>query len=137
MKKKIISCILVASLLFSIGCYNSQTITKEQLNSTAKKELETEFDSIDITVLTKDSSEYKFLKGNYRIHGDRLVGFGVRRIAGNDSSFHGSISFADITSLETTEFSLADTILAIGLPTIIAGFIGFIATAIQHSFSRR
>jgi hypothetical protein len=116
MKRKIISCALVASISFSIGCYNTQTITREQLQATTKEELKAKADKDDITVFTKGSLEYEFSKGNYRIQGDTLIGFGVQTIDGNDRPFHGAISFADITSLETEKFNLGITILAIGLP---------------------
>jgi hypothetical protein len=113
---KIISCVLVASLSFSIGCYNNDTITREKLNPITKEELRAEVEQLDITVFTRDSVEYKFLKGNYRVQGDTLIGFGVQTIGGDDRPFHGYVSFADITSLETEEFSLAKTLIAIGLP---------------------
>jgi hypothetical protein len=113
---KIISCVLVASLSFSIGCYNNDTITREQLNPITKEELRAEVEQLDITVFTKESVRYKFLKGNYRVQSDTLIGFGVQTNGGDDRPFHGYVCFADITSLETEEFSLAKTLIAIGLP---------------------
>ena len=130
MKRKIISCVLVASFSFSIGCYNTQTITREQLQSTSKGQLNAE--QLDITVCTIDSLEYKFLKDNYRIQGDTLTGFGVQTIGGIDRHFQGSISFANITSLKTAEFSLAKTIVAASLPFVaFGGFILILASSLS------
>jgi len=88
MKKKIIPCILVVSLLFSIGCSSSHTIATEKLEAKP-----------DITVFTKDSLEYEFLMDNYDIQGDTLIGFGEQRIGGRDERFHGSIALADIKTV--------------------------------------
>lgn len=115
-RTKIVSCVLVATLSFSMGCYSSQTITREQLTPAAKEELKVEFEGSDITVFTKDSSEYKFLKGDYHIQGDTLQGIGVQTLGGEERPFHGPISFTDIASLETEEFDLTATIIAISLP---------------------
>jgi hypothetical protein len=124
MKNNIISCVLVASLSFSIGCYNTQTITREQLTEPTKEELKAKTAQVDITVCTSDSLEYKFLKDSYRIQADTLTGFGVQTIGGTDRRFQGSISFADISSLKTEEFDLTGTIIAIGLPVgLVVGFL--------------
>jgi hypothetical protein len=129
MKKRTISFVLILSLSFSIGCYNNQTITKEELTPTTKGKLNAEGEQRDITVLMKDSREYQFSKENYRIQGDTLTGFGVQKINDNEGPFHGSIALADITSLKTTEFSLTKTLLAIGFPVAVVGawFIAFAA----------
>jgi hypothetical protein len=116
MKKKIISCVLVSFLLFSVGCYSTQTITREQFQATTKEELNAKCEQLDVAVFTKDSLEYKFSKGNYRIQRDTLTGFGVQTIGGTDKRFQGSISLADITSLKTEGFSLSKTIIAASLP---------------------
>jgi hypothetical protein len=102
MKRKIVSCVLVASLLFSIGCYSPGMISKEEAK--AKQG--------DITVFTKDSSEYKFLKENYRIRGDTLTGFGVRKWnMSSDIVLDASLSFAEIDSIEAKEFDATKTTL--------------------------
>jgi hypothetical protein len=113
---KTLICLLLVSLSISVGCYNNQTITREELNPAKKDDLKAEFEHRGITVLTKDSLEYKFSKGNYRVQGDTLVGIGVQTIGGDDKPFQGQIPFADITSLTTEEFDLTATIIAIGLP---------------------
>jgi hypothetical protein len=129
---KIISSLLIASLLFCVGCYSNQTITSEELNTTVKEELKAEVEQRDITVFTKDSLEYEFSKEHYRIQGDTLSGFGIQTIRGKEVRFQGSIPFADIASVKTTEFSLAQTLVAIGLPVVAVGAF-FIAFAIGMS----
>lgn len=106
-KRKIVSCVLVSSLLFSIGCYSPGVVTKEELKAKAER--------IDITVFTKDSTEYKFLKDNYRIQGDTLSGFGVRRRnMSSDIVLDASLSLSDVNSIETKKFDLMRTMLLCG-----------------------
>lgn len=132
MKKNIISCILMASLLFSFGCYTNQTITREQLDNIPNEGLKAEFEQHDITVYTKDSLEYTFLKDNYRIESDTLMGSGEQTIAGNNRPFNGSISFGDITLLKTENFDTTATIVAIGLPVGLAvGFLLVLAAGLS------
>jgi hypothetical protein len=104
--------VLVSSLLFSIGCYSTVMMTKEELKAKVEQ--------ADITVWTRDSLKYEFSKGNYHIQGDTLTGSGVR--VGVNKSTHKqykqnsgvtSIALADITSIETSEFSSAKTVLLI------------------------
>lgn len=116
MSKKIVSCVLIASMLSTIGCHNIETITRDQLDVATKEKLNAEAERFDITVTTKDFKEYNFLKDSYRINGDTLTGFGIQTSNENEERFHGSIPIADIASLETKEFSLWKTILTIGLP---------------------
>jgi hypothetical protein len=118
---KFISFVLIASLLVSLGCYNNQTIVKEDLDRATVEKLQAAVEERDIWLFTRDSLEYQFSKANYRIKGDTLTGFGFQTIAGQKSRFQGSIPFAEITSLKTSEFSLATTLFAIGLPLLAAG----------------
>jgi len=115
------SSLLLAPLLFCVGCYSNQTLTHEELNTITKERLRAEVEQRDITVFTRDSLEYRFSREHYRIRADTLTGFGIQTSAGNDVRFQGSISFADITSIRTTEFSLAQTLVAIGLPVVAVG----------------
>ena len=113
MTRKIVSCILIASLSLSIGCYSNQTITKEELKTRAELD--------DITVYTKESLSYDFPKENYRIQGDTLSGFLVQRSAttGIFESFVVSIAFADITSIEVEKFSVLKTIILCGVVGLV------------------
>ena len=94
---------LVASLGFNIGCYNTAMVSKDELKARVEQ--------VDISILTNDSLEYKFSKGNYRIQGDTLSGYGIRR--GNvttDVVLDASLPFAQVHSIEIREFDLAKTI---------------------------
>lgn len=122
MKRRIVFCLFVASLFD--GCYYARMVTNEELKAKTEQS--------DITVCAKDSSEYKFSKGNYSILGDTLLGFGVHTIGGIDGSFHGAISFADITSHTTDEFDLTATLVAIGLPVgLVVGFLFALAAGMS------
>jgi len=106
-KRRIVPCVLVASLLFSIGCYNTEMVTKEGLKARAEQ--------VDITVFTSDSLEYKFLKTDYSIQGDTVSGFGIRRrntVA--TVVLDASLPLASITSIETRELDPTKTILLCG-----------------------
>jgi hypothetical protein len=116
---KIVSCMVVASLLFYIGCYSTDPITKDELKATAEN---------DINVMTKDSLEYRFNKGDYSIQGDTLSGTGVQVIWEKGKltflRFHGSISFSEITTLTAEKFSAGKTTAAIVIPIALA--VGFL-----------
>lgn len=149
MKKKIISCVLLASVSFYIGCYNNQTITSAELKTMSNEELKAKVKNLDLTVGTKDSAEYKFTRENFRIHGDTLSGFDVQSwkehmttaeynelvekhptltAISAHSSAHDtvvtSISLADITSVKTKEFSLGETIFVV----LGVGAVGFLVS---------
>jgi hypothetical protein len=121
MKRKIVSCVLVASVSFYIGCYSTETVTREELEARVEK--------ADVTVYTKDSLEYKFSKGEYRIKGDTLSGSGVRWSGGSSNIvLDASLSFADVTLVKATEFSLGNTALLCGGIGLGAGVIIFFLT---------
>lgn len=107
MKRKVVAYVLVASLLFSIGCYSTGMVTKDEFKAKVEKD--------DITVFTKGYLEYKFLKENYRIRGDTLTGFGIRKWnMSSDIVLDASLSFADIDSIGTKEFDATKTTLLCG-----------------------
>jgi small ligand-binding sensory domain FIST len=119
-KKTFTSSVLVCSLLFFIGCYSPGVVTKEELKATTQR--------IDITVFTKDSTEYKFLKDNYLVQGDTLTGFGARkRSKYTDIVLDVSLSFADVTSIETMELDLTKT-------TLLCGAVGLLAMTVYEYF---
>ena len=115
MKIKTISCVLVASLLFYIGCYSTQPITKDELKATVEHD--------DINVITKDSLEYRFYQGDYGIQGDTLSGTGVQILNGwaTDKHFNGSMPLSEITELTAEKFSLGWTIAAVLFPILLVG----------------
>jgi len=136
MKRKIVSCLLVASLCFSTGCYSTAVVSKDELKATG--------DQIDITVYTNGSElttkderaittadmneplRYEFPQGFYHVRGDTLIGLVPQRRdlyseGRSDSSRTVNISFAKISSIETERFSLGLTIAAIAIPLALAG----------------
>ena len=121
--RKIVSCILAVSLSSYIGCYTTEIVSKEALIARVEQ--------VDITLIMKDSLEYTFLKSDYRIQGDTLKGFGVRRSTGvSDIVLDASLPLADIISIETKEISAAKTILLCGGIGLGAAII--IAALLRH-----
>jgi hypothetical protein len=116
MKTKIIRCLLVASMLFYVGCYNTEVVTKEQLKATS---------TYDINVIMKDSLEYKFLNNNYSIHGDSLSGVGVQMIDGRptEKHFNGSLSLSEIAQIKVDKFNPRETILIVGGSVLLVSFV--------------
>jgi hypothetical protein len=115
---KIVSCVLVASLSFYIGCYSTELISTDGLKAKSGQ--------VDIIVFAKDSSGYEFTKGNYRIAGDTLSGYGVRtQKESTEVIFDASVSFAAVDSIKTRKLDLPRTIalcggIGLGVVVIIA-----------------
>lgn len=109
---------LAASLSFSIGCYSTELISNDELKAASGQ--------VDIIVFAKDSSGYEFAKGNYRIAGDTLSGYGIRKQkSSTEVIFDASVSFAAIDSIKTRELDLPRTIalcggIGLGVLVIIA-----------------
>jgi hypothetical protein len=97
-------------------------MTNEELSAPPKGHFAALVEQRDLTVFTKDSSEYRFSKENYSIRGDTLTGFGTQRTDGKEVKFHGSLSSAEITSLQTSEFSVGKTVA--GTVLLIALVVG-------------
>jgi hypothetical protein len=106
-KRKIVSLLLVATHSFYIGCYSTEVVSRE--------ELKTRVDQVDIGIFTRDSLKYEFAKGNYRVQGDTVSGYGIQW--SNMSAAvvsNASLPFAVIDSVETRELNLARTIALCG-----------------------
>ena len=133
MRKTIVARALLAALVLSAGCYNYDTIRREDLGADKKKQLTVEADQCDIRVFT-DSSHYQFDRGNYRVQGDTLAGFGVQSAGGYEVPFKGFIPFSAITMIETEEFSLTKTILVVAIPGAAIGafFYSWSVSAAHH-----
>jgi hypothetical protein len=124
MNKNTVSGVLVVSFLSFVGCYSTSTVTKEDLKGKVGQ--------LDITVITKDLSQYNFSKEDYRIHGDTLSGAGVRRrIMEDEVALSASIAFTDIGLIETREYSPVKTTLAWG--GIVLGVGVFISLFFGHA----
>lgn len=112
--RPIVSCTLVASLLFWIGCYSSEVVSRE--------EFRTEAGRVDVALLTTDSLQYRFSEGNYQIDGDSLTGAGFRSgHLSTDLVLNVRLSLANISAIEITRFDLLKTaalcggVVAIGI----------------------
>jgi hypothetical protein len=102
-KRNVIFGLSVASLVTFAGCYTTEMLTAEGLKAKAEP--------VDITVFMKDSYEYRFAKENYRIAGDTLSGYGIRkRNLSTDVVLHASCALAECDSIEGREFDLARTV---------------------------
>jgi hypothetical protein len=104
------SFVLIGSLMLSYGCYSDQTITNGEITATPKENYSALAGQRDLIVFTKDSLRYEFSKESYSIRDDTLTGIGVQTCDGKESRFRGTLSFSDITSLQTSEFSTGKTI---------------------------
>ena len=79
-------------------------VTKEQFVAQAGR--------VDVTLTTKDSVEYKFLRENYRVRGDTLLGFGHRkRHLSSDVVLDATLSLADVATVEVMKFDATKTIV--------------------------
>jgi hypothetical protein len=118
MKKRIVACMLMISLLFYLGCYNTTRLTKEEL--AVKDRLP------DISVVTNDGKKYEFEERKYHIFNDSLTGFGVQKLRPplSDIRFRGSIPLDSICVIEMKELSPAKSVLlAGGVGLAVAGII--------------
>ena len=148
MNREIICCVLVASLLFSIGCYSTEMVRKEELKAKAEH--------ADITVYTKDYLEYKFSKGNYSVQRDTLTGWSRvltvpsstslsfqervallesgRSVSANTSardSVVNSIALGNVTSIKTEQFDLPLTLV-----TSVIGGLGLFVVLVLIGLSQ-
>lgn len=106
-KRRLVPRMAISSLVLLIGCYSPRLITKDELKAKAKQ--------VDITVLTRDSVEYRFLEGNYGIRSDTLLGYGVRRQnTSSDIVLDASLALVDVASIEIKEINLTRTLLLCG-----------------------
>lgn len=120
MTNKIISYIIILSLISYLGCSSITEITKDDFI----KECNEEKDKSDIYVTTKDYTLYYFTEDNYKLQSDSLYGEGeqYKSINGNDIDwlevngqgigFYGNIAIKDIQSIEGKNY---DYITPIGI----------------------
>jgi hypothetical protein len=129
MRMKAIVFTIPVILASCIGCYSSNVISKEEFLSQSEQ--------TDITVFTKDSSEYEFSKDQYRIAGDSLSGLAMltKPNAFGPEGFKGSIAIADIAQVEREEFSTARTVLLVGGIGLAAAAIIVVVVASQPTIS--
>ncbi len=117
MKKKIVSCVLIISLLLYVGCYNSETLTKQELTAMDREAA--------ITVFTKEQRRIVFEAGKYSLIGDTLWGMGAENVALSiNKPFRGPIPLSHIVVIEVKEFSAVKTMVFVGgVGLAVAGLI--------------
>jgi hypothetical protein len=108
--------LIVASISFYVGCYNTEVVTKDQLKAAF---------NYDIDVIMKDSLEYRFLNNNYSIHDDSLSGVGVQMIDGRpaENYFKGSMSLSEIAQVKADKFNVKETVFIIGGSFFLLSFV--------------
>jgi hypothetical protein len=93
----------VALLLACAGCYTTEMVTAEGLK--------TRVEPAELVLFMKDAREYRFAKGNYRIAGDTISGYGIRKWnQSEDVVLDASCALADCDVIEAKEFDLPRTI---------------------------
>lgn len=108
MSKKIISSILILSLLSQLGCYSTREVTL--------KEIVSDSDIEEITVMTKDSLDVIFVKPDFSIINDTLKGQGsvISQYFQKSKPLVWNIPLKDIIRLELSEFDGIKTLIFIG-----------------------
>ena len=117
MRRTLARWLLAGSFLFHVGCYNTETLSKDQLRATQDH---------DITVKTNGALRYRFSKHQYSIVGDSLSGVGVQIIdvwPGEDR-FKGSIPLSNIASIRNDEFNSRETIFIVAGSLFVLMFVG-------------
>jgi len=92
MYKKIISSILIVTLLNLFGCYSTEMFSPEEYLSYEQKEGKPD----EIFVQTKDSLKYHFGAQYYDIENDTLIGIGSQVFTDYEKSFKGYIPISEI-----------------------------------------
>jgi hypothetical protein len=92
MNTKLISTILVFSLLNLLGCYSFESIQVSEYKQVEEKVGKPG----EIKVKTKNSQEYHFTESDFFIHSDTLYG----KISVNEVPFEGKFSLSEIESIQ-------------------------------------
>ena len=123
MMKKIISCLLIISLLSYLGCSGTnQIITKKEF----VKGYTEENDRSGIYVTTNDSTLYEFEENRYEVKSDTLYGAGklnksiLQGIVSNWIVFNGKIALKDMMTIEKVYTSSTYAIIGV---ILIAGIL--------------
>jgi hypothetical protein len=106
---KLISLILIISIINLIGCYSSEAVTLREYRKIEEEKGKPE----KIYVLKGSNEEYHFAKSGYTIENDTLYGRGLKVVNHEKQPFEGKIPITDITSIELSEFDAGTTVLVI------------------------
>jgi len=120
MKSTLVRYLLVCLVPSYVGCYNTDTVTKDQLKASTDR---------DIIVITKDSLEYKFSKHAYSIVGDSLSGVGVQNndVRPGKNEFKGSIPLSKIAQIKNDGFNSRRTWFIVGASVLALSFVWLVA----------
>ena len=129
MYKKIISSILILSLLIQFGCYSVRELTLE--------EVRTNIEINELTIIKRDSLSIIFEKPEFVVLNDTIKGKG--RIIGKHAQlsdlYDYNISLSDIVTFETSEFDPAKTLIYTGITIVIIVGLFFLVLAAEGGIS--
>ena len=106
---KLISLMLIISLINLFGCYSSEVVTLREYEKIEKEKGKPE----TIYVLKGSNEEYHFAKEGYTIENDTLYGRGLKVVNNEKQPFEGKIPVEDITTIELSKFDAGTTVLVI------------------------
>ena len=114
---KLVSLILIISLINLLGCYSSEAVTIREYKKIEKEKGKPE----TIQVITGNNKEYHFSDSGYSIENDTLSGRGFTVTNHQKEPFEGKIPIRDITTIKISEFDSGSTILAVltGIATVL------------------
>lgn len=122
MRKNISAALIVSFFIQINGCYSMQEISKEELTH--------QVDKSKIRLWTK-KNKITFEGSDYFIQNDSIIGRGKSEMSGGKSfdkksiiDFDDKLALSEVLRIEADRFSLALTIIAVGVPLaliIIAG----------------
>jgi hypothetical protein len=107
LRSQVVSCLLLAFLSWSVGCYSTEEVSKEDFKALGGQ--------VDVIVFTTDSLSYEFSRGNYRTQGDTVSGYGIRRRNGSAEVLPAlTVRLSDGDVIETRAFDLLRTAMLCG-----------------------
>lgn len=115
MYKKIISSILLVSLLNLVGCSYFEQVTAQNYNRVVEEKGKPD----RIYVKTKDAKKYQFYKLTFLVDNDSLVGIKKIYLDEGEVIIDRKIAFSDIDYIEFEYFDLGGTIGAIAIPVVL------------------
>jgi len=100
MNKKLISSVLVITLLNLVGCYSLESVTVLEYQKIEEEDGKPN----EIYVKTKDSQEHHFSESNFNVENDTLYGTGKLLRSTEAITFEERISISEIDSIELYYF---------------------------------
>ena len=137
MYKKLISSILIVTLLNLLGCYSFKSVTIPEFKKVEEKENKPN----EFYVKTKDSQEYHFSDSNFYIENDTLYGKEILRIDNRppyeEYQLDRKIALSEIESIEIKFLNLtATTLLLLPFAFVAFAYITFLIFPPKFKFLR-